>query len=141
MTQEKPDESDIITDQILYIYGTFTVENDKLFQNFSAQLTKIINKLYCLLESVETVTFNLCRKNRMERKSMKQYHLSWITWICIKERWSQFFLKWKTNKMKNDWRVKLVWIQNIFSYYWLQFLTTLKTLIKLYDSRLNMATF
>lgn len=79
MTQEKPDESDIITDQILYIYGTFTVENDKLFQNFSAQLTKIINKLYCLLESVETVTFNLCRKNRMERKSMKQYHLSWIT--------------------------------------------------------------
>lgn len=111
MTQEKPDESDIITDQILYIYGTFTVENDKLFQNFSAQLTKIINKLYCLLESVETVTLNLCRKNRMERKSMKQYHLSWITWICIKERWSQFFLKWKTNKMKNDWRVKLVWIQ------------------------------
>lgn len=76
LTQEKPDDSDLITDQILYIYGTFTIANDKLFQDFSSQLTKVINKLYCMLENVEVVTITLCRKNRMERKSMRRFCLS-----------------------------------------------------------------
>jgi hypothetical protein len=116
MTQEKPDESDLITDQILYIYGTFTAENDKLFQNFSTQLTKIINKLYCMLENVETVTIHLFRRNRMERKSMKRFLLFWIMSLCIREKWSQFFLKWimKTKKMKNDYESKIIMNSRLF---------------------------